>query len=97
MTGDSSLQGKQMAKMAEGPQVITGESSHNAGKAFLKEVLEQMEKWSSEWASMKAKSMQMWKGYAKVKEELEELKDQYKYTEWEYTQMKDVADTTTME
>jgi len=61
--------------MVEGP--IIGESSHSVGEAFHNKVLEQMREWSSKWASMKAENMQMQKGYAKIKEEIEEHKDQY--------------------
>jgi len=46
-----------------------------------------MNKWSFEWASMKAENMMIREGCSKIKEELEELKDQYE----------DVVDVATME
>ena len=46
-----------------------------------------MSKWSYEWASMKAENMMIWEGCSKIKQELEEFKDQYE----------DVADVATME
>jgi len=63
-----------MEKVVKGP--MAGESSHDAGEAFRYKVLEQMSRWSFEWALMKAENMKIHEGCSKVKEELEELKNQ---------------------
>lgn len=75
MKVDTGLQGKWMEEMVEGPMV--GECSHDVGEAFQYKVLEQMSRWSFEWALMKAKNMKIPEGCVKIKEELEELKDQH--------------------
>lgn len=62
-----------MAEMMEEPHVVTGESGKDAGEAFFDSVLDRVEEFPSDMASMKAENMQVQEGYAKVKGELEDL------------------------
>lgn len=80
---------KLLVEMVGETHVVLGESSHIATEAFIERILERMEELESYWTAKMAMVMKDLEANAKMREELNELRTQHKYTNLKCTQLED--------